>query len=100
MSPFADKRRADRRDVAFQATARFDGKEIDCNIVDISTGGAKINARAKTERGIELTLVLGQMGELDAEVAWTRDRQIGIRFTDDPERVANAVIALASFGAG
>jgi hypothetical protein len=72
----------------------------DCDIVDISTGGAKLKSRKKAELNTPGTLDLDKIGNLSAEAVWCRDGAIGIKFTDDPERISNAVMALAMFGAG
>jgi hypothetical protein len=95
-----DNRQSKRQDCAFQAAAVIDGERIDCSIIDISTGGAKIAVRLSVERGAELALSLDKIGDLSAQVAWKSGGNVGIRFTDDPERVASAIMALASFGAG
>jgi hypothetical protein len=65
-----DNRQSKRQDCAFQAAAVIDGERIDCSIIDISTGGAKIAVRLSVERGAELALSLDKIGDLSAQVAW------------------------------
>jgi len=95
-----DNRQSKRQDCEFQAAAVIDGERIDCSIIDISAGGAKISTRANVEKGAELTLSLDKIGDLAAQVAWISGGNVGVKFTGDPEQAASAVMALASFGAG
>lgn len=96
----ANMRKDQRQSTSFQAQFVIGDKAGDCDIVDISTGGAKLKSRMKPELKTPGTLNLDRIGDLSAEAVWCHDGAIGIKFTDDPERISNAVMALAMFGAG
>lgn len=48
--------------------------------------------------GQELTLELAPCGLLPGVVAWVRPGELGLRFTGDPARLAEALIGLAVYG--
>ncbi len=93
-------RKDQRQSTSFQARFIVGENAIDCDIIDISIGGAKLKARANADLNTPGMLDLDRIGKLSAEAVWCRGGAIGIKFKDDPERVSNAVMALAMFGAG
>lgn len=48
--------------------------------------------------GQELALELAPCGLLPGVVAWVRPGELGLRFTGDPARLAEALIGLATYG--
>ena len=90
-------RQAERKSVSFSTTAQLGNKSIKCDILDISTGGAKLKASSKAERGEIMEITIGPVGDFTASIAWNREGSIGIKFEDDPIRVAEAVMMLATY---
>jgi len=90
-------RQAERKSVSFSTTLLIGDKSIKCDILDISTGGAKIKVRSKAERGDKITITIEPAGNFAANIAWNREGTLGIKFEDDPLRVAEAVMMLATY---
>jgi len=99
-SDFTNHRHEERKEVSFATTISIGDKTKDCSILDISAGGAKLQTRATGEKKTPVVLNLERFGEFTGEVAWARGGNLGIKFTDDPTRLAEAVMAMAMYGAG
>lgn len=85
-----ERRRHARVGVMLMATLRAASGFLDCMVVNLSRGGAKImlNGPETLERAVSLVLESGSL--LRAEVVWQRDQVAGLRFLDGPEAVATA----------
>jgi hypothetical protein len=97
---YSNLRREDRKATTFRAQFHIDEKPYDCAILDISPGGAKLKSGAKVTAKSDMILDLDRIGKFTAISVWCSNGTIGIKFTDDPARTADAVMALAMFGAG
>jgi len=69
-----------------------------CEVVNISVGGAKLRVRERYEPGQELRLEIEPCGQFTGVVAWARGEELGFRCTGDTSAMAEALIALATYG--
>jgi len=80
-----------RKRVLWAAQLEVSSKRYDCIVVDLSLGGARLHFPEAISKGQKAVLVLDRIGKLGGEVMWQQERSIGIRFTDDPQRVAQLI---------
>ncbi len=99
-SDYSNLRREERKSTAFQARFVIHDDVKDCAILDISPGGAKLKSGSAVASNTDIVLDLDKIGKFTAIAVWCSKGTIGIKFTDDPSRTADAVMALAMFGAG
>ena len=85
--PFADRRSSPRKKVLRPARVFFTDKQslVDCTILDLSDGGAKLEftARQVLPRTFDLQMQNGAIYR--CEVRWAKDNFFGVRFLDDNE---------------
>jgi len=81
-------RRSVRKRVLWAAKLDIGGQGYDCIVVDLSLGGARLNVSAPVLKGEVVVLRLDRFGALAAEVVRQEERSIGIRFVENPERIA------------
>ena len=84
-------RRTIRKRVLWAAKLAHGAKRYDCVVVDLSLGGARIYLAQPLGQGDLVTLALDRMGTLRAEVVWQEGHSIGLRFTDEPTRIAETI---------
>ena len=99
-SNFSNLRKEERKSTMFQARFLVNDNVHDCGILDISPGGAKLKFGKTIASKTDIVLDLDKFGQFTALTAWCSNGTIGIKFTDDPSRTADAVMALAMFGSG
>jgi hypothetical protein len=66
-----------------KGTLYWGGVTIEVRLRNISSGGAKVESEQELRPGSEVELDLGEAGFQMAEVRWSQDGQIGLRFADD-----------------
>jgi len=93
----ADGRKFERKDVLFGAKLIIDGEQTDCEIVNISFGGAQIRASRNLEPKAEVTLEIDPFGSFATEVRWCKKPDTGLKFNDDSAKVAELVMAIATY---
>jgi hypothetical protein len=85
--PFADRRSSVRRKVMRAARVLITERQslIDCTILDLSEGGAKLEfaSRPMLPRTFDLQMQNGAIYR--CEVRWAKDNFFGVRFLDDNE---------------
>lgn len=87
----AENRRASRRKVLKGAVAAFNDRycSIACTVRDISATGARIRTDGSVSIPDTFELIIDLDGfEVDCEVVWRKDRDLGVRFLGAPHRVA------------
>ncbi len=97
----SELRQFGRKSVALAGKIRSDGSAdgpVDCEILDLSPGGAKIASSAQLEKGAAVFLQIEKLGEYEADVAWVRKSQAGLTFRASPEAMAEVVMAIAIYG--
>jgi len=80
-----------RKRVLWAAKLAHGAKRHDCVVVYLSLGGARIYLAQPLGQGDLVTLALDRMGALRAEVVWQEGHSIGLRFTDEPARIAETI---------
>ena len=87
----SELRRFERTTVLWSGELVYREQVVTCVIVNISAGGAMVRAE---DPAFLMTLVVlrnSRIGELAAEVMWRQDGELGLRFADDPETVAEII---------
>ncbi len=96
----SNNRRHDRTSVALAGKLRVEGSEAaayDCEIVDLSPGGAKIRTGLHLDKNAVVHLQIEQMGEFGADVVWYRRPLAGLTFHASPEVMTEVVMAVAMY---
>lgn len=85
--PFADRRASVRKKVMRPARVYINERQslIDCTILDLSEGGAKLEfgSRPMLPRTFDLQMQSGSIHR--CEVRWAKDNFFGVRFLGDNE---------------
>ena len=72
-----------RQTLLRRGTLYWSGLAFPVRLRNISSGGAKIEAEQDLRPGTEVELDLGEAGFQMAEVRWSKDGSVGLRFADD-----------------
>jgi len=84
-------RNTPRRAVLWKGKLEFGEFAFECQIRNISLGGAKLNAGLPLPPGTKFKLHLDRIGQLTGTVAWADDDLLGIRFEADPKFIREAL---------
>jgi hypothetical protein len=89
----AERRRHQRAGVMIMATLRTGRGFIECMVLDLSSGGAKLafGEEIVLPPGHAVALIIGRIGTFRAQAVWQRTTFTGIRFLDPPETIAQAL---------
>jgi PilZ domain len=83
------QRRYKRAKVLWPATLVADAEHLDCIILDLSANGARIRVAGGVPMPIsEVVLEIPRFGAFSATAAWNSETELGLRFAEDPIRVA------------
>lgn len=96
----SENRRHDRKAVALAGKLRVEGADAapsDCEIVDLSPGGAKIKTGLDLDKNAVVYLQIEQMGEFGADIAWCRRPLAGLTFHASSEAMTEIVMAVAMY---
>jgi len=91
----------ERKDVALPSSIRRSEDAppgADCEILDLSVGGAKLKLATAIPAETAVHLGLGNIGEFAVTLAWSRPPLAGIYFKDGPEVMNDVIIAVALYG--
>jgi hypothetical protein len=66
-----------------RGTLYWSGISIPVRLRNISAGGARVDSERELVAGSEVELDLGEAGFQVAEVRWSKDGQVGLRFADE-----------------
>ena len=91
--PFADRRAYPRVSVALPAFLQVGGDRHSVQLLDLSSGGAKLTCAARFPTGTSVMLDCGTLGR-SATVRWQNDEFLGLSF--DSELDARDVADLAN----
>jgi PilZ domain len=86
-----EQRRHVRKRVLWAGKIATKDGSFDCVVLNVSRSGAKLRFTAPIGPQRTVDLSLGSFGTLNAEVVWQRADKMGIRFTADPDQVANII---------
>ena len=87
-----ERRRFERATVLWSGELLIGGQAAPCVIVNIAAGGAMVRTPEAAICQSRVTLRNPRLGDLDAEVTWRKNDEMGLRFVDDEDRIA-AIIA-------
>jgi len=89
-----------RRAVLWSGQLKFGDHSFDCQIWNISFGGAKVNVGLPFAEGTKVTLTLENKGQFTGKVMWQSDKNLGIQFDGGEEVLRKAFDedALVSLG--
>lgn len=97
-----ENRNVPRRAVLWSGNLEFGEYAFDCQIWNISLGGAKIRVGLPLLEGSEVNLALDRFGNFTGTVVWQSDGNLGLRFDADPEIIrktfGDAIIKLGLEG--
>jgi len=92
-----DGREFERKDVLFSAKIGTEDEKIDCDIINISFGGAQIRMPRTLKAGAKISLEIEPFGVFATEVRWCRKPDVGLKFNEDSSKVAELVMAIATY---
>ena len=87
----------ERKDVLFAATLTIGDQKVACEIINISFGGAQVRLSRSLQSGDKMILEIDPFGTYDMEVRWCRKPDTGLKFNDDQAKVAELVMAIATY---
>ncbi len=68
-----------------------EGQEVDCKVLDISVGGAKIRVAHPMERNAPVCVKILGVGEFSGRVAWCNGTTLGVEFQDELTEFARII---------
>lgn len=77
---------------------RIDELWCDCVLINISASGAKLYVGKSVNRGKEVVIKFGELGEFNATVAWSHGDEAGVKFDHDPDQMNSLILQLESLG--
>ncbi len=86
-----NRRRIDRTTVLWTGSLLCDDRVIDCVIENVSASGAMVRVEDPFVYESSIILRNARLGDLSGEVAWRKENEVGIRFSDEPETVARII---------
>ncbi len=84
-------RKFPRRLVLLSGAVYLENKPIECRVLDISAGGARIRIDETIDTENNLQLMIYRFGEFETEVAWEKDSDIGVVFVEDPNQIEQII---------
>ncbi len=87
----SELRRCERTTVWWSGALVYREQIVACVIVNISAGGAMVRVEDPAFLMTSVMLRNSRIGELAAEILWRQDGEMGLRFADDPETVAEII---------
>ena len=91
------ERAHERKDVLFAANLTIGDQKVTCEIINISFGGAQVRLSRSLKSGDKMTLEIDPFGSYEMEVRWCRKPDTGLKFNDDQAKVAELVMAIATY---
>lgn len=83
----ADARAYRRRSVLWPAKLEVGRHDFDCQIWNMSLGGARVRLDMPIKDGAKVMLSIAGRGDIPAKVRWSDDRAAGLEFLIPPEEV-------------
>jgi hypothetical protein len=78
----SDRREHKRYDVLRSAVVKGGRGHMECMVINLSLGGAKVMLMGTICLDPGVTLVIDEIGAFHADVVWQRQEFAGLRFTD------------------
>ncbi|MBM10018.1 MAG: hypothetical protein CMF69_10680 [Magnetovibrio sp.] len=92
------RRASDRYKVVFKVSIIVGAISTACEILDISTGGARIKASLEIASGTPVILRINQLGDFTALIIWSNSGELGMKFEDNANRVSIALDLILKYG--
>ncbi len=89
-----NRRQHERKETELRGTLLVNGSSVACDVLDISAGGGRLRSVEPLDHDGALTLRIEGFGEFPGDIAWKRGQSLGMRFRDDPEKVAEVLTAI------
>ncbi len=94
-----DQRKSQRHEINIVATLLCDEAQYSVRVLDISTGGAKIELTASTlEKDQTVQIDLPFLNTLNAIVIWSNGQNCGLKFLEDQKQLHEFLYNLATYG--
>lgn len=93
----ANNRQHERKEILFTARLLDGDADVACEITNISFGGAQIRLRKTLARGQIVVLDIDPFGKFEIEIRWFDNGEAGVKFKDDPAKVGELVMAIATY---
>ncbi len=93
----SEGRKFERKNILFSAKLIVEDEKIDCEIVNISFGGAQVQVSRPLKARAAVILEIEPFGIFTTEVRWCRKPDVGLKFNDDSSKVAELVMAIATY---
>ncbi len=87
----SESRRFERTTVLWSGQLVFQEQSVACVIVNISSGGAMVRSDDPSIFVTSVVLRNARIGDLAAQIVWRQDEELGLRFADDEETVAEII---------
>jgi PilZ domain len=84
---FMEQRTYKRKPVLWSARLHRDGRVLECAVLHISAGGARIRVRERFRIDSTVVLVIDRLGAFPGEIRWQKGNCAGIRFLEDEIQV-------------
>jgi hypothetical protein len=86
-----ERRRSLRKHVLWAAQVGANARELDCTILDVSLGGARIRLEEEVPSRGPVSIASERFGTFHAEVIWESESIAGLRFLESQARVAQTI---------
>lgn len=93
-------RRYRRKPVIWAAKLAASSGVVDCIILDLSSGGAKLKVSSIMPLNEAAVLVFGKFGTFPCRIVRSSAGEVGIEFTDPPKAIADRLSEILPLGDG
>jgi len=84
---WTERRRFRRKSVILASTLVTARGAVQCVVLDLSLGGARIRFPEKLEPLEQVTLVFAKFGRFPGHVVWRNGADAGLQFSDPPDEI-------------
>lgn len=95
-SKTSERRILNRRRLLWLGRLKYGDFAFECRVFDLSLGGAKVELDLPLKRGTLVTLQIPEVGIMIANVAWVRDGQMALAFSEGTAAIRKKLAAKAS----
>ena len=92
----SERRILSRRRLLWVGRLKYGEFAFECRVFDLSLGGAKVELDLPLKRGTLVTLQIPEVGIMIANVAWARDGQIALAFSEGTAAIRKKLAAKAT----
>jgi hypothetical protein len=90
------ERRDSRRSSVLHAARLLAGHDVcECEVLNISEGGAKVRVNGRAPLDNTVTLSIDELGDFVTEVVWRKDEELGLRFVGESANYIAALMQIA-----